>query len=350
MSDDGVLSGGISPDVPPVAVDEIFASMNALLAAPFAGLSPRDEVGEDDERVIAARKAATECEERCTYQWIDRTPTGDNDDYDFSYQLCPQCTKPMTCMDSEYKCFDCAVVADTDNDDYGVSNEDYNSHYSNVPKLENKLRTIRQKLALINDYNHGRFSPTRLMEVSTLYNKIQAHKVHRAKQLNGILGALIISVYARDGIRLTGEDVASCMGIETKKIIPDGMRALEELTARGIIERSHVPDETINTIDDYAKLLGIDMQYRPFLRELVSEISMAPDLGVINRQLKTRCIACCYWLIKMLNLRITEDTIDTECDINRDSYVQCAKFISENRMLIKRLLNKYGITPRDRLK
>lgn len=288
---------------------------------------------------------------------------------EINYKICPKCDIHMSFkITNEYICEQCGLSRDNiaSSDDYNVaSGNSYNTlNNSSTPikcvgnnsfKFQCLLRNnssysvvqennIKNTLFRLN-YNCTELNVPKdiLLSVNEQYKLIRkSNNIYRGQILKGILASLTYYECLKQKLTHKPKEIASWFNIDSINL-SKGDKILRSLSEEGVIDLDLDKIEINNNfIYSYAMRLEIDVDYLPFLYELLDEIN---KLKIINPNSKssTKAISLLYLLIVCKKIPITQDKLYEEFKISISTFKSMTNTILKNSNLLEHIFKKYNI-------
>ena len=291
---------------------------------------------------------------------------------DINYRMCPVCNIQMTVkVTNEYICQECGLSKGniTATDDYNVaSGNSYNTLNSSSTPLkcvgtnsfkfqcllrnnssysviqENHIKTTLFRLNY-NNCNELNIPKNILLSVNEQYKSIRkSNNIYRGQILKGILAALTYYECLKQGLTHKPKEIASWFNIDSNNL-SKGEKIVRGLIEEGIIDLKLEEIETRidnSFIESYAKRIGLDMNYIPFLHTLLEEIDRQKIVN-LNSKSSTKAISLIYLVIVCEKIPITQDDLYEEFKISRSTFKQMTNTILKHCDRLTDIFEQFNI-------
>ncbi len=167
--------------------------------------------------------------------------------------------------------------------------------------------------------------PMSLIEASArAFCNIKEHSidVFRKELKIGIMAVILQVLCNQNRISKTNSEINSIFKI-TIKTYNAGSKKLKELIENGVIDFNVEIDPTVDFVNKYFTLLGIDNKYAGFVTEMLSVIKENRLYLIYDTKLNTKIISIIQCLVdrnKQYKATISQQKIEKVCQINKTTY------------------------------
>jgi len=227
--------------------------------------------------------------------------------------------------------------------------------YPKTSPEERKRKMVEHAMSKLNAFNSNeshdvRFPTHFLIEAANMLTTVQMANDKTLKD-TVYVGALIrcLAIVCKKH-KLYQKDQLFCTYAGIKQTnLTQRNQLIRTMHENGVIEytKYYNPEESLFT--QYFTMFKIPMKYKKFARELIEIATPRHMRGDNNNTVDSKCAAIVSILQRKLNLPFNDSDICTNCRIVLSTYEKFARYIVDNRDIVRPIFEKYDV-PRLRSK